>query len=106
MTEEATAALIAEYERLWQEFREGPLRVGPDIPPRQVCFDIARVENELKAAGIADPFSLVRRGYDAIEFVPSIDVAESVQAEDLPALEDAPTSTPAASPQPTQLALF
>lgn len=104
-----TQALMAEYERLWQEFRDGPHRVGPDIPPRQVCFDIARVESELKAAGVADPFALVRKDYDAIEFIASIDISESVQVEDTPTLDDAPTLPPAASPRqskPVQLGLF
>jgi hypothetical protein len=55
-----TEALLADYRRLWLDFMTTPDNRGPDRPPRQVCFDIDRVEKELKAAGIADPFSLVR----------------------------------------------
>lgn len=102
----ASAALLAEYERLWREFREGPHRVGPDIPPRQVCFDIQRVEDELKASGIADPFSLIRKGYDALDYAEPADVLEGITDVDLPPLEEPKPTAPKASRQPAQLALF
>jgi hypothetical protein len=97
-------ALMAEYERLWQVFRDTPDRRGPDVPPRQVCFDIQRVENELKAAGVVDPFALIHRDCDALKFGAPIDVAESDEIEDPPVLEEA--APPAPATQPTQLALF
>ena len=102
----ASAALLAEYERLWREFREGPHCVGPDIPPRQVCFDIQRIEDELKASGIADPFSLIRQGYDALDYAEPVDVLEGITDEGLPPLIESEPSAPPPPSQPTQLALF
>ncbi|CAA2142794.1 hypothetical protein [Hyphomicrobium sp. ghe19] len=95
--------LMTEYRRLWQVFRSTPANRGPAAPPRQVCFDIDRVERELKAAGVPDPFGLVRTDRDALAFIQSasIDVAD----EDPPALEQTTLPTPASS-QAAQLSFF
>lgn len=61
-------ALLDEYRQLWRLFRDAPANRGPDQPPRQVVFDIARVE-KLKAAGVPDPFDLVRTDKDAIKTI-------------------------------------
>lgn len=93
-------ALLEEYRRLWEIFRETPGNRGPDMPPRQVCFDIQRVEDALKAAGVADPFGLVRDDGNALALINA--------GTDLEYVDDAylKACVPAPSSQPEQLALF
>ena len=82
----ATDALLAEYRRLWDSFLSAGNR-GPDQAPQQVAFDIARVETKLKAAGIKEPFELVRKREDDIEQLYA-DVDEPAHADML--IDDIP----------------